>query len=99
MVNMVEKLRMAGKLEEFVAKFNQSFQAFSAQCCTITTHSRYLMIAQYEERRWKGVVMVPEDANGEGWISIFQVFQAVIDSFVASDNVNRRTNKKLKIKN
>lgn len=49
------------------------------------------MIAQYGERRRKGVVMIPEGANGEGWKSVLQVFQAVVASFVARDKAKRQT--------
>jgi hypothetical protein len=48
------------------------------------------MIAQYGERRRKGVVMVPEGVNGEGWASFSRAFQAVVNSFVADDKAKRR---------
>ncbi|CAA2970300.1 Hypothetical predicted protein [Olea europaea subsp. europaea] len=90
MVNMVDRLRKRSEVDECVFKFNESSRAFLAQRC-VNHRGRYLMIAQYEERRPKGVVMISEGANGEGWASVLQVFQAVVDSFVARDKTKRQT--------
>jgi hypothetical protein len=89
MVNMIDKLRMADRREDFVAKFDESSRAFLAQRCA-NKRGRFLMIAQYGDRRRKGVVMVPEGANGEGWASISRVFQAVVDSLVSRDKAKQR---------
>lgn len=35
--------------------------------------------------------MVPEGANGKGWESMLQMFQAVVDFFVNRDKVKRQT--------
>lgn len=55
-----------------------------------TIVGRYMMIAQYGERRRKGVVMVSEEENGDGWASISLVFPAFIDSFVTRDKVKHQ---------
>lgn len=89
MMNMLDKLRMVDRMEDFVAKFKESSRAFLAQRCA-NKRGRFLMIAQYRERHRKGVVMVPEGANGEGWASISRVFQAVVNSLVSSDKAKRR---------
>lgn len=41
---MVDKLRGASKIEEFVIKFNKSSRAFLAQRC-VNSRVRFLMIA------------------------------------------------------
>lgn len=91
MVNMVNKLRAADKTNDFTAKFSESSRAFLVQRCA-NSRGRYLVIAQYGERRRRGVVMVPEGVNGRGWASMSHVFQRVVDFFVAGDKVKHRTN-------
>lgn len=49
-----------------------------------------MTIAQHGKGQQKGVVRVPKDANGEGWLSISRVFQAVVNSFVAGDKARRQ---------
>lgn len=88
---MVEKLRMFGKLQDIITKFNEPSRAFWAQCCG-NSQGRFLMIAQYRERGRKEVVMVPEGVNGEGWASVLHILQVVIDSFVTGDKVKHQTN-------
>lgn len=61
---MVEKLRMFGKLQDIITKFNEPSRAFWAQCCG-NSQGRFLMIAQYRERGRKEVVMVPK-GSGNG---------------------------------
>lgn len=90
MVNMVDKLRATSKWEDFVSKFNKSSRAFWAQRC-VNNCGRYLTIAQYGEGHQKGVVMVPEGSNREGWATISRVFQEEVDLFVVGDKVKRRT--------
>lgn len=89
-LNMVNKLRTADKTKDFLAKFNGSSRTFLAQRCA-NSRGGYLIIAHYGERSWRGVVMVPEGANGEGWASISHVFLRFVDSFIIGDKAKRRT--------
>lgn len=63
---MVDKLRRASKLEDFVSKFNESSRAFLAKRC-VNNRNGYLMILQYGEGHRKGVVMVPKSVNSVDW--------------------------------
>lgn len=77
MVNMVEKVRLARRLKDFVTKFNESSRAFLAQHYA-NSRGRYMIIAQY----WGETSESGGDGAGMGeWRGLGLDFACVLGSY------------------
>lgn len=58
--------------------FNEGSHGFLAQRC-MNKAGRYVVVTEYGERSRRGVIMIPEGSDGDGWKSLVECFQEVVD--------------------